>query len=443
MFEARREDWLRRAREALASPAVLNSAIVASGNAAQALASLGTTVMVTRSLGPSSFGVFSVALGAATAIAPMMDFGLNPSLLRHAARADAAGDAGAFARLMRAYAQLNVVFFLAVGAVFLAVSGPLAREVMHFEHLALLRWACAGALSLNLLVLGRSLLEARQRFRDVAVVTSGTALARLGVIAALRATSGLTPAVVLLVYLALPAAGLLYALTRLKDIPFARTVEGGVARERRELLVFGGWAGVLALLSALSNYLDLALINRWCDAAAVGCYAAAYRLAFVIITASLPIGSVLRARASAFKTLERLEAFLDKLKLLTVVAAIGVAAVWAAAPLAVRLFFGPAYAEAVPLLRVLAVGTGFMFAEGPYLTAFYALGRSRPLAAIGLAQLLFFLPALAVLVPLYGVIGAAWAFALLRALTFALALVLVRSNIAASRSENPSGVLAA
>jgi O-antigen/teichoic acid export membrane protein len=208
------------------------------------------------------------------------------------------------------------------------------------------------------------------------------------------------------------------------------------------LLVFGGWAGALALLSAFSNYLDLVLINRWCDAASVGYYAAAYRLAFVIITASLPIGSVLRARASAFKTLERLEAFLDKLKLLTVVAAVGVAAVWVAAPLAVRLCFGPAYAEAVPLLRILAVGTGFMFAEGPYLTAFYALGRSRPLAAIGLVQLLFFLPALTFLVPRYGVIGAAWAFSLLRALTFVLVLILVRSNIAACRAENPSGVLA-
>jgi PST family polysaccharide transporter len=424
-----------RVRELLSGATARSSFIVACGNAAQALASLATTVVVSRHLGPEGYGVFSVALGAATTAAPIIDFGLDPSLLRQAARANAAGDTAAIARYVEAAAQLKCAFYLLIGGTGVALSGWLARSVLRYPHAPLLRWACVGALGLNLLTLGRGLLEARQRFLDVAIATAGTSFLRLAVVAGLWLAVALTPGTALLIYLAAPAAGLAYALWRQPDISFRLPTFAGLARERRELLAFSGWAGVGSIFAAITNYLDMALINRWCDPASVGYYAAAYRFAFVLITASFPIASVLRARASAFQTVDRLEAYLDKARIMIPLAALGVAAVWLAAPLVVRVFLGPAYAPSVPLIRILSLGTGVMFVAGPYSMAFYALGRSRPLAALSFVNLVVFPLCLRLLIRRYGIAGAAWAFTITHSTGVALMLVFIRSNMALAREK--------
>jgi O-antigen/teichoic acid export membrane protein len=439
----RRHGLISRGREMLLSDTARNSFIVACGQSGQALASLATMILLSRRLGPAGFGVFSIALGAATTAAPIMDFGLDASMVRQVARANAAGDIRGIARLVQAYAQIKTIFFILVGGAGAALSGWIARDLLRYPHADLLRCACVGALGLNLLTLGRGLLEARLRFRDVAVLTAGTSLLRLAFVGALLAAAAMTPGTALVVYLAAPALGLVYAAMRLRDVPFLRSTGADLIAERRELVAFGGWIGILMSLAALSGYLDMLLISRWCGATAAGYYSAAYKFAFVLVTASLPLSAVLRARASAFGSIGRIEEFLAKAKIVALLAVVAVAAVWVAAPLAVRLFLGPAYAPAAALLRILAIGTGFIFASVPYSMTFYALGRSKPLAVVGLSNAVFFLLALWMLIPRYGIMGAAYAFSLTHGFGLALMLVLVRTNMARGRAEEAAASLEA
>jgi O-antigen/teichoic acid export membrane protein len=429
---------IRRARETLTGPTAVNSLVVAGGNAVSALASLAATVVVSRSLGPSSYGVFALALGAATTATTLMDFGLNEGLLRYAARLGAAGDMNAVGRYLRAYAQLKTLLFLAAGGAGLALSGWLAASVIKFPHAPLLRWAVVGAIGLNLLTCGRNLLEARQRFLDVSLVTAGTGLLKLAAVAVLYAASRLTPASSLIAYLFLPASGLAYALWRLPDIPLRPDDRGGLAPERRELIGFGAWIGFVSICSSLAAYLDVTLINRSLDARAVGLYSAAYRFASVFVMASFPLASVLKARASTFATVGRLEEYLGKAKIMAALAGAGVLAVWLAAPLAVRVFLGPAYEGSIPLLRILSIGTALTFASSPFIMAFYAFGRSRSLAILGPINLAVLFIALRLLLPRLGTAGAAWAFSLTHAVLFAVVVVLVRADLARAQAELPA-----
>ncbi len=426
---------MRRVREMLTGPTAVNSLVVATGNGVSALSGLAATVLVSRAMGPSIYGVFSLALGAATTATTLMDFGLNEGLLRHAARSGAAGDMNATGRFLKAYAQLKTLLFLVVCAAGLGLSSWLAAYVLKFPYPALLRWAIVGALGLNLLTCGRNLLEARQRFLDVSIVTAGSGLLKLIAIATLFWLGRLTPAKTLIVYLYLPAAGLVYALWRLPDIPLRPDGRRSLAPERRELIGFGAWIGFVSICASIAGYLDVTLINRSLDPRAVGLYSAAYRFASVFVAASFPLASVLKARASTFSTVGRLEAYLGKARIMAVLAGFGVLAVWIAAPLVVHVFLGPAYEESIPLLRILSIGTALSFASSPFIMAFYAFGRSRSLAILGPVNLGVLFAALRLLLPRYGIAGAAWAFSLTHAAVFVLLIVLVRVDLAQTHEE--------
>jgi O-antigen/teichoic acid export membrane protein len=322
-----------------------------------------------------------------------------------------------------------LIFFVVVAGTGWALSGWLARDVLKFPHLWLLRGAIVGAIGLNLLACGRGLFEACQKFIDVALVTAITGALRLIAVAALLAAASLTPSSALFIYLAVPALGLLFALPRLPGVALSRPASGDLSRERKELLAFGGWFGVLTACSSIAGYLDMTFINRAFDSRAVGFYAAAYRLASVFLMLSFPLTSVLKARASTFQTTERLESYLGKAKISAVLAGLGVLAVWAAAPMIVRLCLGPSYEASTPLLRILAVGTGVMFASAPFMMAFYSFGRSRALAVLGPTHIVVFFLALKILVPRLGIAGAAWAFSLTQSILFLLTLILVKDAL--------------
>ena len=415
-------------------PSAVNSFIVGCGNGVQALASLAATILVSRRLGPGGYGIFALALGAATTITPIMDFGLHAGLLRNVARSHAAGDHGAIARSLWAYAEIQIIFFVIVAGAGWALSGWLARDVLKFPHLWLLRGAIVGAMGLNLLACGRGLLEACQRFLDVALVTASTAAVRLIAIAALIVAARLTPSWALFIYLAVPALGLLFALPRLPGVSLSRPANGNFLQEKKELFNFGGWIGVLAACSSIAGYLDMTLLNRSFDVQSVGLYAAAYRLASVFLTLSFPLAAVLRARASTFQSTGRLEAYLGKAKISAVLAGLGIVIVWAAAPLIVRLCLGPSYEASIPLLRILAVGTGIMFASSPFSMAFYAFGQSRALALLGPTHIVVFFSTLKLFIPRFGIAGAAWAFSLTQLFLFLLTLVLVREALKSQRA---------
>ena len=82
---------------------------------------------------------------------------------------------------------------------------------------------------------------------------------------------------------------------------------------------------------------------------------------------------------------------------------------WCITPWLVPLIFGPAFANSVPLVRVLVIG---QITSAPYLVLSKALagqGRVRTSSWGGAAFLVVLLLALVVLTPAFGVMGAAWA----------------------------------
>jgi lipopolysaccharide exporter len=181
------------------------------------------------------------------------------------------------------------------------------------------------------------------------------------------------------------------------------------------LIGYSIWTWLLTLAILLRNRSDTLLLGRLTNSTSVGVYAVGSEVA------SLPTSELVeplcRASFAGFAAANRegvsvTETFLRLMSsavLVTLPAGLGLALV--AAPL-VRLAFGPVWDAAVPVLRVLGLA-GIMSVFGQIslhlMSAHGMLGR---LTAVTLAGAALRIVLLLLLIPRFGVAGAAWAAAI-------------------------------
>ncbi len=185
-------------------------------------------------------------------------------------------------------------------------------------------------------------------------------------------------------------------------------------RAWRGLIGYSIWTWLLSLAILLRNRSDTLLLGRLANSTAVGVYAIGAEVA-ALPTSEL-VEPLCRASFAGFAAANRegvsvTETFLRLMSsavLLTLPAGIGLALV--AAPL-VRLAFGQGWDAAVPVLRVLGLA-GIMTVFGQIslhlLSARSLLGR---LTAVALTGAVMRIILLILLIPPFGVTGAAWAAA--------------------------------
>ncbi len=170
------------------------------------------------------------------------------------------------------------------------------------------------------------------------------------------------------------------------------------------------WASALLTTGYLK--IDQILIVNWGGNAATGTYAAATRLSelwwsvsTIIATAVLP--DLVRARHREERTyLTLMQKYLDGSAALASLAAVAMTLV---APALVRLFYGPRYADAASILVIQFWSAVFIFlsvARGRHIVT---SGRRLVELWFALGGVALNLTANAILIPKFGPIGAAWA----------------------------------
>lgn len=186
-------------------------------------------------------------------------------------------------------------------------------------------------------------------------------------------------------------------------------------RAWRGLVGYSIWTWLLSLALLLRNRSDTLLLGRLTNSTSVGVYAVGAEVA-ALPTSEL-VEPLCRASFAGFAAANRegvlvTETFLRLMSsavLVTLPAGLGLALV--AAPL-VRLAFGPGWDAAIPVLQVLGLA-GIMTAFGQIslhlMSAHSLLGR---LTAVALAGAALRIVLLLLLIPRFGVAGAAWAAAI-------------------------------
>ena len=372
-----------------------------------AFSSVIASVIVAHALGVEETGVVAFALWMAALGAAIIDFGVQASLARYLPELTAAGCAGEIHRLASALWR-----WLALScAVTIAGFGGWAWWSWQGGAISssdALLWSFVGLLCAVQALAGftNGLLRGQQRFDHVAVLTIVSFACQLCGVAAGSITFGAAGAIA--GYAAgslVPAAmSLRYALP---DRPPSREL---MVRVRRYALYF--WAAALSSTFVWSRA-ELFFLQRSTGSAAVGLFTVAVMLANlaaqgpVLLTAGLlPYfaqsfgeGAVGKMKAG-YATGTRVLAFL------VLPACFGLAAIM---PALLPLMYGQAFADAVPAATVLVLFAGIGAVSSVGASIVMAMDRSDFMFVSGLVAAVLAVAAGLTVIPVFGLMGAAWA----------------------------------
>jgi O-antigen/teichoic acid export membrane protein len=350
-----------------------NAAILAAAEIAGKFATLAFTIVAARALGPVDFGAFAYAVSFSLLVAVLPAWGFD-SLLIQRASAEPGRLPAFLSETLVWRAILAIPVFIVSAGVGLALR-PTTRSAI-----ALLLVLAATFLDV-FVEAGRSAARACQSQggigRALVVQRFTTAIFAVG---ALWAGLGLVG--VSVAYLAGTVAGGVIVLRNLRrlgvSVDFAEIGRAGLARTGRLSVPIG----IDAVLALALFRIDQLMLGAFKGDAAVGQYAAGYRLLETVLFVSWSVGLALFPAMSAAPERWHVRRYLEQglagIFAIYVPFAIGL---WIEAESVLDLLFGPVYAaQGASLVRWLS-SAPFFFAIG-FLGSYALLATGRPVKAI-------------------------------------------------------------
>lgn len=385
---------------------------------------LARSVVLARLLAPDDFGLFGMALTVTGAASALTSAGLDSSLV-----VGKYSDEEEFARNLNTVWTVDLLRRLLVTALLLALTGASARFYADARLAPVLAVISLTPLVQGLQNPGLIILWKKVSFgRLVRFEQATNLLAAASAVALAFWTRSVWALAASQVFGAAGGVALSYAFHPHRP---------RLALDRRALrraLGFGKYVFVVGALTYVTTTFDNVVVGRELGAGLLGVYVVAYGLASLPVGVVVSVlGEVLLPAYAELKSRGRsreLEAAFARV-LSTTSALLAVITVPAAlvADEIVLVLYGREWAAAGAVLRVLMlVGfcRGLMQVVSPLLLA---LRGPRPEAAAKLFETLLFLAVLYPLVKGYGAVGAAWAGALVYAVTLANRLLLLRGPL--------------
>ncbi|MCI0576682.1 MAG: oligosaccharide flippase family protein [Chloroflexi bacterium] len=413
----------------LLDPVSRGWAIILGSNLARMVLGFVASVLIARSLGLAGFGVYA-GLGAVVNVThAFSDLGLSATAVKQMAAVWPADPALAYRRgRVFFWLRLSIAgFIVAVGTL---LAGPLAGWLNIAQGGRLLPLAFLGVLATAMSGTVSALFQATGRFGQIAALTIGNTALTVVLAIVLVATGRLTLVTALLVLGAGTALATFALGLRLLPAGWSLALPSRqeLREEGRPLLGFARWIWVATTLATITAHLDVLLLTRFDALTTVGAYGLALNLANKVDVVNHSLFTVLLPAASALAGREAIGRYVRRgLGRSTVVALLLLALLPLSRPF-ILLFYGPAYALAVPLFQLLLGIVIFDVLTLPLLMLAYPLEQPRVLAMAEAARLAVMAALAAWLLPAYGPVGVVAAKLIAKAVgvSFVVALLLRR-----------------
>lgn len=276
-------------------------------------------------------------------------------------------------------------------------------------------WLCSVTL------LGRAAWEAQGHFERSNVSQVLTPLMAVVAIVALMATGRLTPISAAAAYVLAGLPSLVWILASV--VRTSRPTFAGETNTWRPLLHYGGRSYGVDLCGFLAIYLDQALVVGLLSPASMGIYAVALSLSRVLGAVHGVVASIVFPRVVGMSERELSIAVARSGRMGTIASGAIGAVILAAGPSLLHWLYGPAFGAASVILPILVVeaivvGLAYVLSQG-----FLAAGRPGIATMTQMGSLVLSVPIFLIVVPAYGVVGAA--AALLASSSMRLAFTLI------------------
>lgn len=407
---------MRRLLPTTIPDSVMAALQTAAANAAILALHFGTGVITARLLGPAGRGELAAVVMWPQFLAYALTLGLPTSLLYNLKAFPERGTQLFSASLIVATAVSAVAMLVGIILIPMWLT-QYPHEVVHFAQSAMI--------AAPLILFGTSLiciLLAREEFRAYNLVRILQPFSCLVALAILASTGLLTArsAAVSILFAQTPI--LIWMFGHLWSI--YRPKVRGLTWASRTLTAYGARVYSADLLGTLATQIDRVLLVGLVDSHALGLYVVASNLSQVLSVVPTAVGSVAASKCCGRAPIEIVEHTGRGTRASIVATTLPAVGIALAGPYLLTSLYGPEYLDTVTIFRIFLVESALRGTVGVLFAAFIALGRPGLLSAVQFLGLLLSGPALLILVPSFGVEGAATAQLISTAGRFALVLIL-------------------
>jgi len=326
-------------------------------------------VFAARFLGPSNFGLMSVAIAFMTLVTDISDLGVDTGIVRFVGKNTDTKNLKA-----HKYLKLGLVMKVTVGLVvfltFFATSGLISKYIFNKPELGLpLRLISFGILGSLLFSFSIHTFQAYQKFWHWSSLYVGTNFLRLFIILVLIALGVVNIENTLASYVLMPFVGFAFSFIFLpKGFLKAKNYKS----VSKDFFHYNKWVALMTAVAATSSRLDTFIAARLLTFDQVGIYSAANQLVQIVPQIAGSLGTVIAPKMAAKSDLTDLLDYLKKSQMLvTTIAVLGLLAI----PIAtffIPIFYGANYLSSVPVFIVLLIAMlVFLFSIPIHNSIFY------------------------------------------------------------------------
>jgi O-antigen/teichoic acid export membrane protein len=300
-----------------------------------------------------------------------------------------------------------------------------------------LRLACMAVPAIAVYMSAISVLQSRQDFARLSVLTVYKNALRLAFLVVLAVAGMLSiDAAVWAICLAAAGAAVLAVLTA----PFGYLRVPGIDRTiAGEMFAVNKWMMIM-MIGYVGGRIDVFMLSGLSVAEQVGWYSAAFQLCLAITLVSQSLLTTLFPKTSGLQTPAEMRAYWNRSLKLSLVVIVPYGLLLALSSWITPLLLGEPYANAAPVLNLLAGSAFLTLATNPAILLLFPLGEVRVLALAGLAQLAIRIVLNLFFMPVYGATGAAGAELLAKVVTIGLTLIIIdRVLRSKQRADEASG----
>lgn len=387
-----------------------------------------TSILVARTLGKSLYGQFSLFY-IAFSIVPLFPQAFDTTYIRYAKNL-APGESKT--EYLRVNILLKIIYFLLIGCVSIPFlgshSGGSPAELPPFFLYSL------GALGGAALCFSNSMashFQEQGRFMASTLAEISYCLLifiGVGAMYLLGFMNGLPQIFSIYIVVAM-TSGLVFLWLLLR-------ITGSLRNFRRQQAMtffsLGKWVFLTGVVMYIFPRLDVMVLAKYVSYADIGTYAAANTVVMLLALFSRSLNKVIlpKAMKEAIASPEEFRKFSREVLLSSgLIVLVSLILFFMAKP-AIRIVYGPEYLASANIFRVLLGGYLISMLFLPYSFVFYALDQGHLRFYLECTKIILALALLLVLVPLFGLAGAAWAITITMAANAVWSYLILRQKIA-------------
>lgn len=385
-------------------------------------------IFLGRVLEKDLFGVFTLSIMIVSTVAEMSDFGLNGGLLRFAPYYLANKEDSKLKQLVKTIWRWRIWLSVILTLGGIVVSPWLARYVFNNPNITgHLIFAFLGVGGVVLVGFTSTYLQASQRFLTNSVIQSLKGVLRLILVITLFLFNVHNVFAYLLIYILIPWLLFLFSYRYLPESFGQVQVEAEVKQKMHSQLArFSFWLTIASLSSILASRVDQIMLSRLMGLEKVAIYAMAFQFVYLYSLILQSVTTVLTPQVNSLRTSQELFMFCKRVFKWVILLAVVISLAIYPSKFVIAFLFGQKYLESLPIYLILSWSMMLNLLVIPFSLVITAYNQTRLLAISGFMQLIVNVVFNLLLIPQYGVRGAAYTFMI--GLGFAVVYVMISAG---------------